>query len=157
MTVMIKTDPVPARTTRLFIELSATGVLLALLYVFIIDPLLLPVVTEYAPVDYYPRRINPGDKVALTRFYDKRRDCDGIGTVAWYQRDTHGNWTLVQRPRSYTESLQMGRNRISLTVTIPENIQPGKELHQRHEWTHQCSLIPIKTPMETLVFEVIAQ
>lgn len=148
---------VSERARRLFLELSATGVLLTLLYVFIADPLLLPVIAEYAPVDSYPRAVNPGDKVSLTRSYDKRRDCDGVGTVAWYQRDSDGNWTLVQRPRSYAESLQPGRNRISITITIPDNVQPGKELHQRYEWTHQCSLIPIKTPMETLVFEVIAE
>ncbi len=77
----------------------------------------------------------------------------------FYLRDRESGdyWTLVQRPGSYTESLQMGRNRISLTVTIPEGVQPGKELHQRYEWTHQCAFIPIREPMETLVVEVIAQ
>lgn len=138
------------------IELVVLALLLGLGLGWLIVVPIDPVITEYQPVTYSPRIVQPGQSVGVTRYYYKHRsDCLGRGHAIWYAKKPDGVHP-VGSPRDFQEPLSVGQNPPrTFELSIPAVLPPGAtELRQQFWYTHDCGLKTVISPATTLVFEV---
>ena len=136
----------------LALEIAGTVIFCGILFLFIIDPFMLPVITERPPV-YYPTKAQACAQVKLHRYYTEHRDCTGVGVASWHHVSDDGSFSTVQKTRSWPEGLNPGFQTVNLTLQIPCDSPSGK-LIQRFKWVMTCWVIPIEIPMSHLEFEV---
>lgn len=150
-------------SVRVKAYLQETGLLMgfaAIMFFLVIDPFLLPVVSEEAGSPLYePRDVMPGQAVMLTRVYDERRACEGYSTQAWYQSTPSAGkweqWKQIGKPISFDQVLTPGLQAVEISLTIPPDVAHCSKIQQRFTWTHTCWFVPIVEPMESLNFNVL--